>query len=122
MRHYHSRGAKVRSKMDRDRHHLSRDQLEQAPIERCVWRRNSVRGKRSTNRFRERKAPRRARQIPVPTLGIVIDRRASAKRRRRQRRRSRRRWFALLLRNGAKRFSEPSARRRARNEEGAGPS
>jgi len=42
VRHHHSRSAKVRSTMDRDRHHLPGDQFDQATVERCVRRRNRV--------------------------------------------------------------------------------
>src|SRR5438034_10861511 len=44
MRHDDSRRAKAESKMDRNRHHLSRDQSKQAPSERCVRRRDRVKG------------------------------------------------------------------------------
>jgi site-specific DNA-methyltransferase (adenine-specific) len=42
MRDHHSRRAEVRSTMDRDRHHLSRNQFNQASVERCVWRRYRI--------------------------------------------------------------------------------
>src|SRR5882724_5554197 len=54
MWHNHSCGAKTRAAMDRDRHHLSRDQSDQAQAERCVRRRDRVRRERSANRFRWR--------------------------------------------------------------------
>ena len=57
----------------------------------CVRRRDRVGRERSAHRFRKRKAVSRARQIPIPTLGAVVDRRATFARRRRHRRRSWRR-------------------------------
>ena len=47
---------KTRPAMDRDRHHLSCDQFDQASIEGCVRRRDRVRRERSAHRFRKRKA------------------------------------------------------------------
>src|SRR5437762_7310792 len=97
--------------MDRYRHYLSRDQFDYAPIERCIRRRDRVRRERSADRFRQRKAISRARQISIPALGIITDWRAAVERRRGQRSRSRRRWSFVLLRNRTKGYPGPRKRR-----------
>ncbi len=63
--------------------------------------------KRGSYRFRKREAACGARQIPIPALGVVADRRTSVERRRRQRRGSRRRWATVLLRDRKKRPAKP---------------